>query len=85
MALNIKNEEAHRLASELAEARGTSLTEAVTGALRETLRRTAEPADEDLLRAEVTAIQRFVADLPDRDTRAPDEILGYDDFGLPRP
>jgi hypothetical protein len=34
MALNIKSDEAHRLARELAEARGTTLTEAVTDALR---------------------------------------------------
>lgn len=35
MALNIKNEEAHRLATEIAAMTGTSLTEAVTEALRE--------------------------------------------------
>lgn len=33
--------------------------------------------------ADVTDIQAFVASLPDRDRRPPDEILGYDDFGLP--
>lgn len=32
VALNIKNDEAHRLARELAEARGESLTEVVTAA-----------------------------------------------------
>ena len=37
MILNIKNEEAHRLASALAKKRGESLTQAVISALREQL------------------------------------------------
>lgn len=32
---------------------------------------------------EVARIQRFVASLPDLDTRSPDELLGYDENGLP--
>lgn len=84
MALNIKNAQAHRLAQALADATGMTLTEAVTDALR--LRpATVRPAEEgDLLDAEVSGIQGFVAGLPDRDARGPDEILGYDAFGLPR-
>ena len=39
MGLNIKTEEAHRLAKELAEKTGESLTTAVTEALRERLAR----------------------------------------------
>ena len=39
MSLNIKNPEAHRLARELAEATGESMTSAVTEALRERLER----------------------------------------------
>jgi antitoxin VapB len=39
MGLNIKNPEAHRLARELAELTGESLTTAVTEALRERLAR----------------------------------------------
>jgi antitoxin VapB len=82
MALNIKNEEAHRLATRLAEVRGTSLTEAVTTAIQETLARTPEAPDVAALLAEVAEIQRFVAELPDRDSRTADEILGYDPHGL---
>ncbi|TVR52077.1 MAG: protein transcription factor [Gemmatimonadales bacterium] len=82
MALNIKNEEAHRLATRLAEIRGTSLTEAVTTAIQETLARTPEAPDAAALLAEVAEIQRFVAELPDRDPRSPEEILGYDEQGL---
>lgn len=83
MALNIKSDEAHRLARELADARGTNLTEAVTAALAASVESANEASDPDLLLAEVAEIQRFVADLPDRDLRSPDEILGYDDTGLP--
>jgi antitoxin VapB len=84
MALNIKSESAHRLARELAEATGVSLTEAVTTALERSVASTARSGSRALLLAEVEAIQRFVADLPDRDARTADEILDYDDRGLPR-
>jgi antitoxin VapB len=83
MALNIKSDRAHRLAKELASATGQSLTEAVTDALQHRL--DAARADRpDVLMAELEAIQRFVASLPDRDRRTADEILDYDDRGLPR-
>lgn len=83
MALNIKNDEAHRLASELAKATGTTLTDAVTEAVRDAVARTRPEADAEALMNEVAEIQHFVAELPDRDTRTPDEILGYDESGLP--
>jgi antitoxin VapB len=83
MSLNIKNEEAHRLARELADARGTSLTEAVTESLRESVRAEGPQADEARLLAEVAQIQDFLASIPDRDTRPAEAILGYDDHGLP--
>ena len=82
--LNIKNDEAHRLASELAAARGTSLTEAVTNALGESLRASGDrSADIEVLLSEVRQVQALVASLPDVDVRTPDEILGYDERGLP--
>ena len=83
MALNIKSSEAHRLAQALAEARGTNLTEAVTGALAASLEAEKASGSADLLLAEVAEIQAFVAALPDLDARTPDEILGYDERGLP--
>lgn len=83
MALNIKNDEAHDLAKRLADVSGTSLTEAVTTALRRTLERDTRSDDAEVLLREVSDLQRFVADLPDRDCRSPDEILGYDASGLP--
>lgn len=83
MALNIKNPETERLAHELAATTGETLTTAVTVALAErlsTVRRTRERAR---VHAAVADIQAFVASLPDRDARPPDEVLGYDEFGLP--
>lgn len=82
MALNIKSAEAHRLARELATRTGESLTEAVTEAIRHRLSLLEPVGQGDLLEAEVAGIQAFVASLPDRDTRSPEEILGFDEHGL---
>lgn len=84
MALNIKSEEAHRLAKALAQATGTTLTDAVTSALRHRVQAEAGHGveDETLLLTEVREVQRLVAALPDRDPRPAEEILGYDAFGL---
>lgn len=83
MALNIKNPEADRLAHQLANATGESLTEAVINALRDRLAAVQRQQERGALLAAVSDIQAFVAALPDRDTRTADEILGYDEFGLP--
>lgn len=83
MALNIKNPEAHRLARELAEETGETLTDAVTVALRERLAALRQVRGRDAIHADVEELQALVAALPDRDCRSADEILGYDDFGLP--
>lgn len=82
MALDIKSDEAHRLAKALADARGTTMTDAVTEALRRRLGEESGEEDAAVLVAEVREIQRFVADLPDRDGRSAEEILGYDEHGL---
>jgi antitoxin VapB len=83
MALNIKKPEADRLAHELAELTGDSLTDAVVEALRDRLATVRKGTPFTVLWADVRQIQAFVADLPDRDTRSPEEILGYDKRDLP--
>ena len=84
MALNIKSDDAHRLARELAEVRGSSLTDAVTAALTESLRSVRAPgAGLDALLVEVAQVQALVASLPDCDRRSPEDILGYDELGMP--
>lgn len=83
MALSIKDPEADRLARELAARTGETLTEAVVVALRERLARETGRTRSIPLRDELAAIRRRCAALPVLDTRAADEILGYDERGLP--
>lgn len=83
MALNIKNSETDRLAHELARETGESITEAVTVAIRDRLEALRQREKRASLGSEIAQIQAFVASLPDRDSRSEDEILGYDELGLP--
>lgn len=82
MAISIKDPETDRLARALAAATGLSLTEAIRAALRDRLEREAHRGRRGV-GAEVRRIQERLARLPVRDARAADEILGYDDHGLP--
>jgi antitoxin VapB len=84
VALSIKHDEADRLARALARETGESLTEAVITALRERLSRVRRPRRARKIQAEIRAIQQRVARLPVLDARTADEILDYDDHGLPR-
>jgi antitoxin VapB len=80
MAINIKNAEADRLARELSEITGETITEAVIKSLAERLEReknkqtTSAPLEEELL----SIAKRYQA-LPTLDTRTEEEILGYND------
>lgn len=82
MALSIKNPEAERLARELARTTGESLTQAVTEALRERLVRETG-RDDATLERDLRQIQEEFRRLPVLDDRTPDEIIGYDEHGLP--
>lgn len=92
MSLNIKNPEAHKLAAELAQRTGTSMTEAVTEALRDKL--AAIRAPEEVARREDEAA-KLIADLEDiarrfREALGPEGLAAldidslYDERGLPR-
>jgi antitoxin VapB len=83
MALNIKNPEADRLARELARRRGESITEAVLAALREQLQRERAKRRPKGIAEDLLEIGRRFSALPVLDDRSDDEILGYDDNGLP--
>ena len=83
MAFSIKNEEADRLVRELSERTGESLTEAVLNALRERLERISGQRAIPGLREDIARIQERVARLPRFDNRTDEEILGYDEHGLP--
>lgn len=84
MALNIRNPEAERLAAALAKLTGETKTEAVVRALRDRLARLRRERTRRRLADELDDIARHCAGLPVLDPRQPDEILGYDDHGLPR-
>jgi antitoxin VapB len=85
VALNIRNAETERLASELARETGETKTEAVTKALRDRLARVRrDRAARRSLAHELNEIGRRCAALPVLDRRTPDEILDYDERGLPR-
>jgi antitoxin VapB len=83
MALSIKDPEADRLARALAARAGETLTEAVVVALWEQLARGTGRTRAIPLREELAAIRRRCAALPVLDNRPADEILGYDERGLP--
>jgi antitoxin VapB len=77
--LYIKNPTAHKLAEKVSKKMGVTLTEAVIRSLEAQLRGSARPID----MKKVDAISKKIAALPVLDTRTDDEILGYDEFGLP--
>ncbi len=84
MSLNIKNKEAHRLASQLAKLTGENMTEAVTKAVRERLdrvrgRRGPEVADR-LIKIGIDC----AAHLKEPFRSAPHSDLLYDEKGLPK-
>jgi antitoxin VapB len=85
MPLSIKDPDADRLARALAQRTGETLTEAVINALRERLERELrkDEAVETLIE-DVMEIGRHCTSLPLLDRRRPDEILGYDENGLPQ-
>ncbi|MFI4988516.1 MAG: type II toxin-antitoxin system VapB family antitoxin [Alphaproteobacteria bacterium] len=84
MSMNIKSEEAHHLARELAALTGESLTAAVSAALRERLDRVRREHCRGLA-AELLAIGRDCARHLKEPWRSADhgELL-YDERGLPR-
>ena len=84
VALHIEHPEAERLAEELSAHTDESITEAVVKALRERLMREKRRVLTPSFREELLAIGDRCAALPDLDTRSPDEILGYDEHGVPR-
>jgi antitoxin VapB len=83
MPLNIKNPQADELARELAERTGRTITDAVITALRESLARETGRLKRHSLGDDLREISRRCAALPDLDTRSPEEILGFDEHGLP--
>ena len=83
MAMNIKSAEAEALARKVATLTGESLTAAILTSLRQRLAQLNTQADRKHLADELDAIALRAASLPLMDPRTPDEILGYDENGIP--
>ena len=68
----------------MAELTGETIAEAVKVALRERLAQVCRRRGKRIDRAAVDAIVRCIAEQPVPDERTPDDIIGYDEHGLPR-
>jgi antitoxin VapB len=84
VSLNIKDSRTHELVRRLAAATGETQTEAVRVAVQERLRRVeAGRGDSHQLVQRLNEIARHCAFLPVRRMRTEDDILGYNERGLP--
>lgn len=85
MGLSIKNEDVERMVREIATRRGVSMTEALRQVLGEEVERQRLAREADI-KAKVQAVReiaRRVAAMPDVSVLTDDEILGYDENGIP--
>jgi antitoxin VapB len=90
MSINIKNKEADRLLAELKSATGKGASELILELLRAEHARVArterprpDEAEVERILAATREMQRLWRESPVIDSRSPDEILGYDENGLP--
>lgn len=83
MALLIRDPRVARLVNALVELTGESETEAVTNALKERLTRIQRRHGRQNLAMELNEIAVHCAAIPVFDDRSTDEIIGYDEYGLP--
>lgn len=84
MALSIKDPDTERLARDLARLTGESITLATKRAIEERLHRVGGRSQKEFLVAELAEIRRRWSAMPILDHRTPEEIMGYDESGLPR-
>jgi len=84
VSLNIKNEEAHRLARELASLTGESMTVAVSEAIRERLERVRGSSEEGMAEHLLRIGRDCAAHLKEPYKSAEIGDLLYDDKGLPK-
>ena len=84
MPLSIKNSATERLARQIASATGESLTEAIHRALEERWQQLRAKRRSRILEIQLEELLRRVDALPTLDSRTEDEILGYDEHGVPR-
>jgi antitoxin VapB len=83
MPLSIRNDKAEKLARELAAMSGENITQAITRALEERLKRLRGRSMATDLAGEIMKISKRCSQIPDQDLRNPDEMLGYGPTGVP--
>ena len=83
MSLNIKNDETHRRAKQLARLAGETMTEAVDRAIAERLERIMRIRNKARITERLQQIGHECAALPVMDDRGHEDML-YDERGLPR-
>jgi antitoxin VapB len=85
MALSIKSAEVERKVRKLAAVTGKSITAVVCLAVDEQLKREERRrlVENETRLAEIRAIAHHCASLPVLDDRSEDEIMGWDENGLP--
>ena len=83
IGISIKHDEYERLIRQRATERGMSLTEAVGMAVRHELDRTAPTDEKESFADRVRRAQAIYAASPILDGRTPEEIIGYNKFGVP--
>lgn len=83
MALSIKDPETERLARTLAQLAGETIATATRRAIEERLRRLGGQSPKAALLEDMAEIRRRWRAMPFLDNRTTDEILGYDEHGLP--
>ena len=84
MPLSIKNATTERLARQVAGETGESITEAIRKSLEERWERLKARRRNRVLTGPIEDLLRRVDALPTLDDRSLDEILGYDEHGIPR-
>ena len=84
MALSIKDPETERLARTLAQLTGENITTATKRAIEERLRRVGGHSRKGILLEDLAEIRRRWSTMPVLDDRTQEEIIGYDQHGLPR-
>lgn len=80
MTFSIEDKEAESIVLEMSKITGESPSQVVTGVIRELLR--SEMERKKMYKAAMD-IAHHCSALPVLDSRTPEEIIGYDEFGLP--
>jgi antitoxin VapB len=82
--LKIKDAEVYRMVREIADQTGQTLTDVVRHAVKREHNRIRSAKPDPLLIDQLMEIADRCASLPVLDDRSDDEIIGYDEYGIPR-